>query len=161
MDVKDIKKIIEMLSDTDVKEFQLDKDGSSIKVVRGGFDQQITYNQVPMNNQPQNFVQQLPSPQAAAENSAPQVKEETEDLSGLIPVTSPIVGTFYKRPSPDADSFVEVGTSVKKGKVLCIIEAMKLMNEIEAEVSGTIEKILLEDGQVVEFGETIFLIRPN
>ena len=79
----------------------------------------------------------------------------------MVKVESPIVGTFYRKSSPDADAFVSVGASVSKGDTLCIIEAMKLMNEIEAPCSGTVEKILASDSQVVEFGESLFFIRPD
>ena len=87
---------------------------------------------------------------------APAAKED----SHLIPVESPIVGTYYSKPSPDADSFVQVGSKVKKGDKLCIIEAMKLMNEIDCPVDGVIEEICLTDAEVVEFGEVLFRINP-
>ncbi|RME68779.1 MAG: acetyl-CoA carboxylase biotin carboxyl carrier protein, partial [Nitrospirae bacterium] len=86
-------------------------------------------------------------------------KEETP--SGLHTIKSPIVGTFYRAPSPDAEPFVEVGSRVKKGDILCIIEAMKLMNEIESDIDGTVEKIMVENGQPVEYGQVLFLIRPE
>jgi acetyl-CoA carboxylase biotin carboxyl carrier protein len=95
-----------------------------------------------------------PSPGVSAE--AP----ETEDEAGLHFVTSPIVGTFYRAPSPDADPYVKVGDSVTKGQVLCIVEAMKLMNEIESDMSGTIVKVLSDNAQPVEFGQRLFAIRP-
>ena len=80
--------------------------------------------------------------------------------AGLHPVTSPIVGTFYRSPNPDADPYVKVGDFVEKGQTLCIVEAMKLMNEIEADVSGTVVKVLLENAQPVEYGEQLFMVRP-
>ena len=85
----------------------------------------------------------------------------TPDTSGLLTITSPIVGTFYRSPSPDADPYVEEGDYVKKGQVLCIVEAMKLMNEIESEVDGRISKILAESTKPVEYGQPLFLIDPN
>ena len=94
--------------------------------------------------------------QAAAQASAP-----TEDTTGLITITSPIVGTFYRSPSPDADPYVEEGDYVKKGQVLCIVEAMKLMNEIESEVDGRVTKILVESTKPVEYGQALFLIDPK
>jgi acetyl-CoA carboxylase biotin carboxyl carrier protein len=97
---------------------------------------------------------------------SPEVPEESravassENLSGKVTVTSPIVGTFYRSPSPDADPYVEEGDLVKKGQVLCIVEAMKLMNEIEAEVDGRIVKILAESTKPVEYGQPLFLVDP-
>jgi acetyl-CoA carboxylase biotin carboxyl carrier protein len=92
---------------------------------------------------------------------AVQVSSPAEDTSGLLTITSPIVGTFYRSPSPDADPYVEEGNFVKKGQVLCIVEAMKLMNEIESEVDGRIEKILVESTKPVEYGQALFLIDPK
>ncbi|MBM4128786.1 MAG: acetyl-CoA carboxylase biotin carboxyl carrier protein, partial [Nitrospira sp.] len=89
-----------------------------------------------------------------------RVTREAEEETRLITVTSPIVGTFYRAPSPESDPFVEAGSRVKKGQVLCIIEAMKLMNEIESEVDGIVIKVLVENGQPVEYGEPLFLIEP-
>jgi acetyl-CoA carboxylase biotin carboxyl carrier protein len=100
--------------------------------------------------------------------SAPAVAQQTvppsdlvEDAAGHITITSPIVGTFYRSPSPDADPYVEEGDYVKKGQVLCIVEAMKLMNEIESEVDGRITKILVESTKPVEYGQALFLIDPK
>jgi acetyl-CoA carboxylase biotin carboxyl carrier protein len=89
-----------------------------------------------------------------------KVISATEEETRLITITSPIVGTFYRAPSPEAAPFVEIGSRVKKGQVLCIVEAMKLMNEIESEIDGTIIKALVENGQPVEYGEPLFLIEP-
>ena len=86
--------------------------------------------------------------------------QEAQDEAGLHFVTSPIVGTFYRAPSPDADPYVKVGDSVTKGQVLCIVEAMKLMNEIESDMSGTVVKVLPDNSQPVEFGQRLFAIRP-
>ena len=91
----------------------------------------------------------LPLPPASAE----------ED--GLHPVTSPIVGTFYRAPNPDAEPYIKVGDAVERGQILCIVEAMKLMNEIECDVRGTVVKVLPENAQPVEYGEPLFLIRPD
>jgi acetyl-CoA carboxylase biotin carboxyl carrier protein len=97
---------------------------------------------------------------AAAQQTVPQ-SELMEDSAGHITITSPIVGTFYRSPSPDADPYVEEGDYVKKGQVLCIVEAMKLMNEIESEVDGRITKILVESTKPVEYGQALFLIDPK
>ena len=95
--------------------------------------------------------------EAQLPQSAPPTEEESE--AGLHIVTSPIVGTFYRAPNPEADSFVSVGSRIAKGDVLCIIEAMKLMNEIEADIEGTIAKIYPQNGQPIEFGEKLFAVR--
>jgi oxaloacetate decarboxylase alpha subunit len=100
------------------------------------------------------------SPVAAAPSAPAAPVAEKED-DGLIPVTSPMVGTFYRSPSPEAPPFVEVGSEVSDGKVICIIEAMKLFNEIEAEVKGKVAKILVENGQPVEYGQKLMLIQKN
>ena len=100
------------------------------------------------------------SPPAMPQHAAPQA-DLVEDATGHITITSPIVGTFYRSPSPDADPYVEEGDYVKKGQVLCIVEAMKLMNEIESEVDGRITKILVESTKAVEYGQALFLIDPK
>jgi acetyl-CoA carboxylase biotin carboxyl carrier protein len=104
-----------------------------------------------------------PGPSAASVLSPqiPPLSASVEDASGQITITSPIVGTFYRSPSPDADPYVEEGDYVKKGQVLCIVEAMKLMNEIESEVDGRITKILVESTKPVEYGQALFLIDPK
>ena len=156
MDIKELEQIISILKKNDVNEFELEQDGTSLKLSRGVavLTTPQASTQVTVDAQPQ----QTPVAPAApsANGSAP-----ADSTEGFHPVESPIVGTFYRKPSPDADPFVEVGKTVKKGDTLCIIEAMKLMNEIEAPISGTVKKILLDDSQVVEFGEVIFLIEPS
>ena len=107
----------------------------------------------------------LPAPHAAA--PAPQAAASTadvqpaEDTSGLVAVTSPMVGTYYSRPNPDADAFTTVGANVGPDTVVCLLEAMKVFNEIKAEHSGTVERILVKDGDAVEFGQDLMLIRPS
>jgi len=98
------------------------------------------------------------TPVPAAPSHVP-ASSEAADEEGMVPIVSPMVGTFYRSPSPESPAYVEVGDDVHAGKVVCIIEAMKLFNEIEAEVKGTIEKILVETGQPVEYGQKLFLIR--
>lgn len=106
-------------------------------------------------------VQSSEVPYAPAASSAPSQVSMPPDNSGLVTITSPIVGTFYRSPSPDADPYVEEGDYVKRGQVLCIVEAMKLMNEIESEVDGRITKILAESTKPVEYGQPLFLIDPT
>lgn len=105
--------------------------------------------------------EQMTSPASTISQTAAQGSTPAEDTTGLITITSPIVGTFYRSPSPDADPYVEEGDYVKKGQVLCIVEAMKLMNEIESEVDGRVTKILVESTKPVEYGQALFLIDPK
>lgn len=143
MELEDLRNIIELLKDTDITELQIEKGGSKVKIKR----------------------EKIFAPVEIAPPKTPVIQEsivmETdEETQRLITVTSPIVGTFYRSPSPDAPPFVDTGNRVKKGQVLCIIEAMKLMNEIESEVDGIIAKMLVENGQPVEYGEPLLLIEP-
>ncbi|MEN9846498.1 MAG: Biotin carboxyl carrier protein of acetyl-CoA carboxylase [Pseudomonadota bacterium] len=152
MDIKDIENIIKILKQNEVTEFELEQDGTRVKLSRttsGAFvASESRYEMVPA-------VQVAMAAPAASNGAAAQ-----EDLGRFVKVESPIVGTFYRKPSPDADVFVKEGDTVSKGDTLCIIEAMKLMNEIEAPTSGKIVKILGVEGQVIEFGEVLFLIDP-
>jgi acetyl-CoA carboxylase biotin carboxyl carrier protein len=144
MDIGKIKQIIELLVGTDIIEFHAEKDGECIIIKRQGAIPPI----VGENNQ------------RAVHKESEEYTEQT-DKGEFFTVTSPIVGTFYRSPSPDASYFVEEGSTVKKGQVLCIIEAMKLMNEIESEIDGVIVKILVENGQAVEYGQKLFYIDPS
>lgn len=152
MEIDELEKIIGILKTSDVTEFEFEKGGSKIKLTRG-----VNYGPA----QPVPLPEVRQAVPLAATAPAPQVGREASIDPNLVKVESPIVGTFYRKPSPDAEPFVTEGTMVKKGDTLCIIEAMKLMNEIEAPVSGKLEKILLSDGKVVEYGELLFLINPN
>ena len=147
MELEDLRNIIELLKETDVTELQVEKDGTKVKIKREKF-----FPPVDLGVQKTHVVH-VAAPEAAAAAAE-------DDTQRLFTVTSPIVGTFYRSPSPEAGVFVEVGARVKKGQVLCIIEAMKLMNEIESEVDGVLVKALVDNGQPVEYGEPLFLIDP-
>jgi acetyl-CoA carboxylase biotin carboxyl carrier protein len=151
MDIKDIENIIKILKQNEVTEFELSQEGTTIKLSRATAG---AYAHVESRMEVIPAVQ-MSMPVAAAGAAAVQ-----EDLGRFVKVESPIVGTFYRKPSPDAEVFVKEGDSVSKGQTLCIVEAMKLMNEIESPTSGRIVKILSTEGQVVEFGEVLFLIDP-
>ncbi len=157
MDLKLIKNILDLIAESDVNEVSLEEGDFKIKVKKQGEVQQVSYSQPAPAPQPA-----APAPQAAA---APKTEEAADSASANQPdgetVTSPIVGTFYKAPSPDSDPFVKVGDTVSKGDTLCIVEAMKIMNEIEAEFSGTIQKFLVEDGQPVEYEQPLFIIKKD
>ncbi|MDA8088251.1 MAG: acetyl-CoA carboxylase biotin carboxyl carrier protein [Nitrospiraceae bacterium] len=141
MELEDIKALLELLKDTDVTEIQVEKEGSKVKIRRGRFYTSVEFP-------------------AEAPGAPPQIKHEEAEKDRLITITAPLVGTFYRAPTPEAPSFVEIGSFVKKGQVLCIVEAMKLMNEIESEIEGQVVKVLVENGQPVEYGEPLFLIEP-
>jgi acetyl-CoA carboxylase biotin carboxyl carrier protein len=141
MELEDLKGLIELLKETDITELVVEKDGTKVKIKREKIFSSVE-------------IPKTPSLQETI------IKETEDETQRLITITSPIVGTFYRSPSPDAPSFVEVGLRVKKGQVLCIIEAMKLMNEIESETDGIVVKALVENGQPVEYGEPLFLIEP-
>lgn len=154
MDIKDIENIIKILKQNEVTEFELEQEGTRVKLARtpaGG------YASV------ESRIDVVPAVQVAmpmATGPMPVAAAPQEDLGRFVKVESPIVGTFYRKPSPDAELFVKEGDVVSKGATLCIVEAMKLMNEIESPTSGKIVKILGAEGKVVEFGEVLFLIDP-
>ncbi len=141
MELEDLKGLIELLKETDITELQIEKNGSKVKIKREKLLSSI----------------EMSKPIVAQEKPSSEISEETQRL---ITVTSPIVGTFYRASSPEAEPFVQAGSRVKKGQVLCIIEAMKLMNEIECEAEGVVVRALVENGQSVEYGEPLFLIEP-
>ncbi len=144
MELDEIKDLIELLRDTDITELQIEREGSKLKIKREKF---LSSFEV--------------APPAGKTAAAPgEAEKEAPEEQRLVTLTSPIVGIFHRAPSPEAEPFVEVGSRVKKGQVLCIVEAMKLMNEIESDTDGTIAKILVENGQPVEYGEPLFLIEP-
>ena len=144
MDIRKIKKLIEMLQESDLKEIEVSQGDESVKIVR---DRSVQANRNNIIQQPEVF------------SAEPQIQQEieTSKTQGNV-ITSPIVGTFYRKPSPDKDPFIRVGDTVQKGDVLCIIEAMKMMNEIKSDFSGKVISIDLEDGQPVEYGQSIITI---
>ena len=144
MDIRKIKKLIEMLQESDLKEIEVSQGEESVKIVR---DRSVQANRNNIIQQPEVF------------SAEPEIQQEIEisKTEGNV-ITSPIVGTFYRKPSPDKDPFIRVGDTVDKGDVLCIIEAMKMMNEIKSDFSGKVISIDLEDGQPVEFGQSIITI---
>jgi acetyl-CoA carboxylase biotin carboxyl carrier protein len=160
MDLDEIKLVLEMMREHDLAEFELERDGVKLRLRKntgqwnGGTGQplpQITF--VPP-------LAAAPTANDAGGPSAPVLAPANEDIDLAI-VKSPIVGTFYRQSEPGAKPFADVGQAVKKGQVLCIIEAMKLMNEINAECDGEIVKVYVENGQAVQYGERLFAIKPN
>lgn len=150
MDIRKVKKLIELLEESGIDELEIREGEESVRISRHG--KQPTYAQQPMYA-PQPAPAAPAAPVAAAEAAAPAAAK----LNGTV-VRSPMVGTFFRAASPTSANFVEVGSSVKKGDILCIVEAMKMMNHIEAEASGVIESILVENGQPVEYDQPLFTI---
>lgn len=173
MDLNYLRKLLKIFDESTATELSIEEEGSTVTLskamVQQPMMQQAMMHQPAMQQMPYGYGQmQAPSngpmqgshaPAAAAAPATPApAKDETADLHV---VHSPIVGTFYRAPSPDADAFVQVGQHVNAGDPLCLVEAMKLMNEIESDVSGTIIKILAENSQPVEYNQPMFLIKPD
>ena len=145
MDIRKIKKLIEMLQDSDLKEIEVSQGDESVRISR--------------DNKTQLYAEPIIQKKVVQESSNIASKEELpqEEAKGNK-VTSPIVGTFYRKPSPDKDPFIKVGDVVEEGDILCIIEAMKMMNEIKSDFSGKVVSIDVDDGQPVEYGQHIITI---
>ncbi|MBS1519270.1 MAG: acetyl-CoA carboxylase biotin carboxyl carrier protein [Bacteroidetes bacterium] len=162
LDLNYLKKLIKILDTSNIAEFEVEEEGTRLRLSKP--KQKITAISQPADFSSMNFVPAT-VPAASAEKNESMVLEKSSDApassSKLVEVHSPMVGTFYRAPSPDAESYVSVGKSVSEGTVLCIIEAMKLMNEIESEVSGKIVKILVENAQPVEYNQPLFLIEKD
>ncbi|MCJ7553337.1 MAG: acetyl-CoA carboxylase biotin carboxyl carrier protein [Ignavibacteriaceae bacterium] len=153
MDINLIKKLIKLIENSEVTDLEVEENGIRIKVAK-----KVRVSQIPM----QNFQTAAPITQTLpieSKETKALVQKEEEASAGLHEIKSPIVGTFYRAPAPDADSYVQVGDTISSGAVLCIVEAMKLMNEIESDMSGKIVKILVENGKPVEYNQPLFLIQ--
>ena len=148
MDIRKIKKLIELLEDSSLTELEIVEGEESVRLARGGYAQAVTMAAPPV-------VVQAASPVAAGEQPA----EAQDQIPEGEPVLSPMVGTFYGASGPEAEAFVKLGQTVGVGDTLCIIEAMKMFNQIEADVSGTVVAILAENGQPVEYDQPLFVIR--
>lgn len=166
MDLKEIQNLIKFVAKSGASEVKLEMDDIKITIKTGSEDKETTYiQQYPMGGQmqQQQAPQQQPAVASSQESNSPAAGNEQPAVenSKYITVKSPIIGTFYRKPSPDKDVFVEVGDSIKVGDVLCVIEAMKLFNEIESEISGKIVKVLVDDSSPVEFDQPLFLVDPS
>jgi acetyl-CoA carboxylase biotin carboxyl carrier protein len=154
MDLRKLKTLIDLVAESDIAELEVTEGESKVRIVKSSA---IPQNQMVMV--PPQGVQQYQAPAAVGAAAAPAaaVASAPPAETGHV-VKSPMVGTFYRSSSPGAPAFVEVGATVKEGDTLCIIEAMKLLNEIDADISGTVTKVLVENGQPVEFGQPLFVI---
>lgn len=153
MDLRKLKKLIDLVEESGISELELTEDGEKVRISRNFTANQTQPQYAHYQQQPQQF------------NNAPQASANVQAEAAAAPVVedghavkSPMVGTFYRSPSPDAKSFVEVGDTVAVGDTICIIEAMKLLNEIEADKAGVVKKILIDNGSAVEYGEPLFII---
>jgi acetyl-CoA carboxylase biotin carboxyl carrier protein len=163
MDFDELKRILDMVREHELSEFELERDGLKIKIKKGGglrgagVSAEFAVPSPPAAGPAPAGTPHVPVPVPAAPSVSVAEAEEVE----LAVVKSPIVGTFYRAPEPNAPPFVKVGDIVKKGQVLCIVEAMKLMNEIESDHAGEIVKIFVENSQPVQYGERLFAIRTH
>jgi acetyl-CoA carboxylase biotin carboxyl carrier protein len=146
MELNEIKELMGLLKETDVTEIQIEKEGIKLRIKREKIGVQADLPRIDAS------VQRVDTSERPVEATPPEIPQHI--------ITAPIVGTFYRAPAPDAASFVEIGSRVKKGQVICIIEAMKLMNEIESDTDGVISKILVENGKPVEYGQALFVVEP-
>jgi acetyl-CoA carboxylase biotin carboxyl carrier protein len=157
MDLKDIKAIIDLMRKNSISEFELERQDFKIKLKRG------TSGVNPMSEEPGFYAvpAAAPLPLAPAVPTAAAAAPAAAAGAGLLEIKSPMIGTFYRAPSPDAQVYVEAGSEVNPETIVCLIEAMKVMNEIKAEVKGVVTHILVENAKPVEFGQPLFRIRPS
>jgi len=157
-DTKRVKELVALMADNGLTEIELVEDKSRIVLRRGTFSSShvapmthapVAHHPVPVHHAPSSSGSSPSSPAGGSEDA------------GLLPIKSPMVGTFYSSPNPESDAYVNIGKTVDEKTVVCIIEAMKVFNEIHAEVSGTITKVLVSNGQAVEFGQPLFLVKPS
>lgn len=162
--VQEIRELIKLVDQSSIDEFVYESEGSKIKMKKNAVET-VTVTQPQQVAIPAVQSQKVAEPVAVQEvqtvPAQPVNEAVKEDTSNLHKITSPMVGTFYQSPSPDADVYVKPGSKVSKDSVVCIVEAMKLFNEIEAEVNGEVVEILVKDGQLVEYGQPLFLVKPE
>ena len=169
MDIKEIQSLIKFVAKSGASEVKLEMEDIKITIRTGAISsgnettyvQQIPMGQAPMAQMPAMPLETPAANADAATSEAAAADTAADDDAKYITVKSPIIGTLYRKPSPDKPAFVEVGTDISKGDVLCVIEAMKLFNDIESEVSGKIVKILVDDSSPVEFDQPLFLVDPS
>jgi len=151
MDLRKLKTLIDLVSDSNVSELEITEAEGKVRIVKGGSGVVHSYAPAPVYAPPA-------APAAVAAGPAPVAAPAPAEVAAGHTVKSPMVGTFYRSSSPGAKAYVEIGTVVKEGETICIIEAMKILNEIEADKSGTITRILCDNGQAVEYGQPLFII---
>lgn len=164
--VQEIRELIKLIDQSSIDEFTYEVEGSKIKMKKKGAEQQVIVQPVNASEVPQPLqaAAAVASASPAVINEEPKqqlIQEENQDQVNLHKITSPMVGTFYASPSPDAEVYVKAGSKVSNDSIVCIVEAMKLFNEIEAEINGEIVEVLVKDGQLVEYGQPLFLVKPE
>ena len=166
MNQKELKELVEFLIEKDITEFELERGDVKVRIKRGTPQAAATSERIIAVATPHSALQvpvagAPPVPAAAPESQAPAAAPTAPPQEQLHMVKSPIVGTYYESPSPGSPPFVKPGDTVEVGQVLCIVEAMKLMNEIEADVAGEVVKLLMKNGQPIEYNQELFAIRPK
>ena len=151
MDIQEIKKIVELMQEHDLTKFELEEEAFRIALARGSGEEVRMVAPMP----------QQPPSSAATANSAEAAAPAADEEDGLVEIKSPIVGTFYRSGSPETDAYVKVGQSVEPESIVCIVEAMKVMNEIKAEVKGVVSEILVENATPVMYGQPLFKVKPH
>jgi len=166
MDIKEIQELIKFVAKSGATEVNLEIDNVKISIKspakKGALPETTIIQQIPVAQSPAVMPAAAPAPVAAAPaaEAAPKAEQSKEE-DKYVTVKSPMIGTFYRKPSPDKDTFVNVGDTIKPGDVICVIEAMKLFNEIESEISGKIVKVLVDDSTPVEYDQPLFLVDPS
>ena len=156
MDLRKLKKLIDLVEESGISELEITEGEEKVKIVKGGAGASPTTQALAAHTHTVGTAAEAPPAPKTAPGEAPATTAEAQQEGHVL--KSPMVGTFYRSPSPDAKAFVELGQTVKEGQTICIIEAMKLMNEIEADASGVVKAILVENGQPVEYGQPLFVI---
>lgn len=162
--IQEIRELIKLIDQSSIDEFTYENEGSKLLLKKGA---DISAAQASLLTQrPAEAAVPAAQPQASPAapketEKQPEAKEESQENANTVKITSPMVGTFYASSSPDSDVYVSSGSKVKEDTVVCIVEAMKLFNEIEAEVKGEIVEVLVENGQLVEYGQPLFLVKPE
>lgn len=161
MDISYIKKLIKLLDESGIDEIEIEEEGKKVRVSKAHHNSYAVPTFIPQYfSQPQAAPQSSTAPKADPLPTTETISAPKPEEKEYHEVRSPIVGTFYRAPAPNADPYVQIGSTVQQGTVLCIIEAMKLMNEIESDVAGRIVQILVENGKPVEYNQPLFLVEP-
>ena len=169
IDIRKLKELVRLMVENDLSELDMKDQQETVTIKRGPAGGTVVNHQPVIyqgSGAPAAHAGPAPRSVAAASDESSEsdngtVPAAAPDMSGLVAIESPMVGTFYSSPNPDAGPFISVGTSIGPDSVVCLIEAMKVFNEIKAETTGTIERILVNNGEAVEFGQKLFLVRPN
>lgn len=166
LDIKQIKQVIELMKRAELNEFSVEEEGFKLKIRRGaGKSNGGTRNSLPpfvVAADPGTHATMAPMPASTpAPAATPSAVEAKDDEAGISYIKAPMVGTFYRSPSPDSKPFIDAGDKVTESSVVCILEAMKIMNEIQAEVKGSIVEVLVEDGDPIEYGQKLFKVKTS